>query len=60
VARAWPGARFLRTQGLGHNAILRDAGVVRDAIDFLKAEVAFARPPARGERSAFPGPAPLL
>jgi pimeloyl-ACP methyl ester carboxylesterase len=60
VARAWPGARFLRTQGLGHNAILRDAGVVRDAIDFLKAEVTFAPPPARGERSAFPGPAPLL
>lgn len=60
VARAWPGARFLRTAGLGHNAILRDAGVARDAIDFLKGEVRFAPPPARDEWSAFPGPAPLL
>jgi pimeloyl-ACP methyl ester carboxylesterase len=60
VARAWPGARFLRTTGLGHHAILRDPGVVRDAIDFLKAEVTFAPPPARDEWSAFPGPAPLL
>jgi len=60
VARAWPGARFLRTAGLGHNAILRDPGVVRDAIDFLAAEVKFAPPPAPGEWSAFPGPAPLL
>ncbi len=60
VARAWPGARFLRTRGLGHNGILRDRGVVRDAIDFLRAEVTFAPPPARDEWSAFPGPAPLL
>ncbi|HEX4943607.1 MAG TPA: alpha/beta fold hydrolase [Usitatibacteraceae bacterium] len=60
IARAWPGARFVRTRGLGHTAILRDAGVVRDAIDFLKGEVVFARPPAAGEWSAFPGPAPLI
>lgn len=60
VARAWPGARFVRTAGLGHNAILRDPGVVRDAIDFLRGEVVFAPPPARDEWSAFPGPAPLL
>ena len=60
VARAWPGARFVRTSGLGHNAILRDPGVVRDAVDFIRGEVVFAPPPARGEWSAFPGPAPLL
>ena len=60
VARAWPDARFVRTTGLGHNAILRDAGVVRDSIDFITGEVVFARPPARAEWSAFPGPAPLL
>jgi len=60
VARAWPGARFVRTRGLGHNAILRDPGVVRDAVDFLKGEVVFAPPPARDGWSAFPGPAPLL
>ena len=60
IARAWPDARFVRTTGLGHNAILRDAGVVRDVIDFLKGEVVFARAPARDEWSAFPGPAPLV
>jgi pimeloyl-ACP methyl ester carboxylesterase len=60
VARAWPGARFVRTAGLGHHAILRDAGVVRDAVDFLGGEVAFPRPPAPDEWSAFPGPAPIL
>ena len=60
IARAWPGARFVRTSGLGHTAILRDAGVVRDAIDFLKGEVVFPPPPARDEWSAFPGPAPLF
>ena len=60
VARAWPDARFVRTTGLGHTAILRDAGVVRDALDFLKGEVVFPRPPARDEWSAFPGPAPLF
>ncbi|MGE0356188.1 MAG: alpha/beta fold hydrolase [Burkholderiales bacterium] len=60
VARAWPGARFVRTAGLGHNAILRDAGVVRDAIDFLGGAVVFAPPPPQDEWSAFPGPAPML
>jgi pimeloyl-ACP methyl ester carboxylesterase len=60
IARAWPDARFVRTRGLGHTAILRDAGVVRDSVDFLKSEVVFPRPPERGEWSAFPGPAPLF
>lgn len=60
VARTWPGARFLRTDGLGHHAILRDPGVVRDAIDFLAGAVVFAPPPARDEGPAFAGPAPLL
>lgn len=60
IARAWPGARFLSTSGLGHRAIVRDPGVVRDAIDFLAGEVVFAPPPAHDEWSAFPGPAPLL
>ncbi len=60
VARAWPGARFVRTAGLGHNAILRDPGAVQDTVDFLRDAVVFAPPPARDEWSAFPGPAPLL
>lgn len=60
VARSWKGARFVRTSGLGHRAILRDPAVVRDTIDFLKDEVAFPPPPAPEERFAFPAPAPLM
>lgn len=56
VARAWPGARFAATEGLGHRAILRDAAVVRDTVDFLADAVVFAGPPAKGTR---PSPAPL-
>lgn len=44
LARAWPGARFLRTEGLGHRAILRDPQVVADAIDFITNRVIFGRP----------------
>jgi hypothetical protein len=32
---AWPGARFMKTQGLGHGRILRDRGVVEAAVDFI-------------------------
>lgn len=60
LARAWPQARFVRTEGLGHRAILRDAAVVRDAIDFIADEVVFAPPPARGEPTAYATPAPVL
>jgi len=35
LARAWPGARFERTSGLGHRRIVRDAGVVRRIGEFL-------------------------
>ena len=44
LARAWAGARFLRTEGLGHRAILRDPQVVTDAIDFLSDRVVFPLP----------------
>ena len=60
LARAWKGARLVRTEGLGHRMILRDATVVRDAVDFLGARVVFAPPPAPGERRAFAAPAPIL
>ena len=60
IARAWHGARLVRTEGLGHRAILRDPGVVRDTLDFLCDEVRFAAPPARGEKSSFSSPAPLI
>jgi pimeloyl-ACP methyl ester carboxylesterase len=36
IARAWPGAEFLSTKGLGHRAILRDPEVVRHTIEFLR------------------------
>src|SRR5262249_38497963 len=35
IAAAWPGARLLATDGLGHRAILRDGSVVRAAVAFL-------------------------
>ena len=37
IANAWPGARFMKTAGLGHGRILRDAGVVKAAVDFISA-----------------------
>lgn len=49
VARAWPGARFKRTRGLGHRRIVRDASVVAAAIDFLRDRVEFAPAPRAGE-----------
>jgi len=60
LARAWKGARFLLTRGLGHRRILRDPSVVADAVDFLADRVQFAPPPRRGERSAYLAPAPLV
>ena len=60
LARAWPGARFVQTRGLGHRAILKDREVARDAVDFIAARVVFAPPPARGDTRAFAAPAPLV
>ncbi len=60
VARAWPDARLVRTEGLGHRKILKDAGVVQDAVDFLRSDVVFARPPEGGAQSRVSQPAPLL
>ena len=60
LARTWPGARLLRTTGLGHRAILRDPGVVADAIDFIRDEVVFAPPPAKGDTRAFAAPSPAF
>ncbi|HUR94315.1 MAG TPA: alpha/beta fold hydrolase [Gemmatimonadales bacterium] len=37
IAAAWPGARLVGTNGLGHRAILRDPAVVGEAIAFLQA-----------------------
>ncbi|NNJ50441.1 MAG: TetR family transcriptional regulator, partial [Gammaproteobacteria bacterium] len=35
IAKAWPGARFIKTSGLGHRRIIHDDTVVRHIIDFL-------------------------
>lgn len=35
VARAWPGARLIVTDGLGHHRILYAQGVVAQAVEFL-------------------------
>lgn len=37
VAEAWPGARLLPTQGLGHRRILRDASVIDATVEFISA-----------------------
>ena len=58
LARAWPDARLVRTEGLGHRQILRDPQVVQDTLDFIAGRVVFARPPETGAR-AFGAPAPL-
>jgi pimeloyl-ACP methyl ester carboxylesterase len=60
LARAWRGARFVRTEGLGHRAVLRDPAVIRDAVDFITDRVVFPPAPARGEHSAFRAPAPIV
>jgi len=35
IARAWPGARLVVTEGLGHHAIMRDAEVARQVAEFV-------------------------
>jgi pimeloyl-ACP methyl ester carboxylesterase len=54
-ARAWRGARFLMTEGLGHGRILRDAGVTRAAADFIAGRAGVGNVAA----PALPHPAPL-
>lgn len=36
IASAWPSARLLSTEGLGHRRILRDPGVIQEAVSFLQ------------------------
>ena len=56
VARAWPDARFKRTEGLGHQKILRDQLVVAAAVDFLADRVAFSLPPPEVSAPSWPAP----
>lgn len=39
IARAWPGAQLVTTQGLGHRRIVHDPQIVSQAISFLFEEV---------------------
>jgi pimeloyl-ACP methyl ester carboxylesterase len=51
VAASGPGAQLLETTGLGHRRILRDAGVVAQAVSFIAGAptvVADAQPPVSG------------
>jgi len=38
IAEAWPGARLITTEGLGHNRILRDPTVIDAAVRFVAGE----------------------
>jgi pimeloyl-ACP methyl ester carboxylesterase len=55
LARAWPGARLLSTEGLGHGRILESETVLRAAADFIAGRTAVASLAA----PALPHPAPL-
>ena len=38
IAAAWPNARLVTTQGLGHRGVTSDRGVVRQALDFVASD----------------------
>jgi pimeloyl-ACP methyl ester carboxylesterase len=37
IAQAWPSARFVKTQRLGHHRILRDASTISEVVGFISA-----------------------
>ncbi|HXG27559.1 MAG TPA: alpha/beta fold hydrolase [Nevskiales bacterium] len=49
IARAWPGARLLSTQGLGHRRILADADVIRSVTGFVQSVDVQAAPPRKAD-----------
>jgi pimeloyl-ACP methyl ester carboxylesterase len=55
VARLWPHARLLTTDGLGHGRILANEDVVRAAAEFIAGRSQVASP----ARPALPSPAPI-
>jgi pimeloyl-ACP methyl ester carboxylesterase len=56
LAQAWPEARLLSTEGLGHGRILEHPQVTRAALDFITGRSGVASP----AQPALPHPAPLL
>ena len=53
VANAWPGARFIRTEGLGHRRLLRHPAVIARVVEFIgtRSTAASRLPPALEEVS---------
>lgn len=54
IAQAWPGATLSTTGGLGHRRLIRHPEVVREAVEYLRAELAWRRPVRT------PAPEPIL
>lgn len=48
LAEAWPGARFVATEGLGHLRLLRDPQVIVSAVGFLSSDSLRDEPAATG------------
>lgn len=55
LAKTWPGAWFVATEGLGHRRILRDAEVVATVARFLTPPAGTAPGRAAGSADAAPG-----
>ena len=51
LAQAWPGARFVRTEGLGHRRILRSPRITEQAVAFLRDRGATATGTARRRKA---------
>ena len=48
LASAWPGMRLVTTHGLGHDRLLRDPDVVRQAVEFVGQSMKERQAPPRG------------
>jgi len=54
IAQAWPGATLSTTSGLGHRRLVRDRDVIREAVDFVRAELCWRAP------TRTPAPEPVM
>jgi len=55
IAAAWPGARLVETEGLGHGGVVRDARVVAEVVDFVTAGMPRPVPVGAGRRAQVGG-----
>jgi pimeloyl-ACP methyl ester carboxylesterase len=58
IADSWPGAALVRTTGLGHRHVLKDAGVIALAVSFIEGVSLEALYPAAWEPLARDGSSP--